>query len=188
MNTNTPSHASPLSVQALPQELVDNIIDHLWDDLPSLQTCSLTCRSWVESAQYHIFHHVEAQITIGDPFWALLESSPHIAQYVKTLAIYQRPNSPAMHSPPDGIDTVVQRLLPLAANILWRVEDLRISHISISPLAAKAHATVFRTCLSMRTLTISNATFRRFEDIIRMIITNPQVEILENFRSIVHGY
>ena len=44
---------------ALPQELIDNIIDHLHDDPLTLKSCSLVCKSWMPSATYHLFQEVK---------------------------------------------------------------------------------------------------------------------------------
>lgn len=40
---------------ALPQELTDDIIDHLHSDRSSLLNCSLVCKTWTPAARYHLF-------------------------------------------------------------------------------------------------------------------------------------
>ncbi|KAK7690611.1 hypothetical protein QCA50_005710 [Cerrena zonata] len=40
------------------QELVDRVIDHLWDDKPSLGACTLVCSSWLPEARYHLFREI----------------------------------------------------------------------------------------------------------------------------------
>lgn len=40
---------------ALPQELLDTIIDFLYDDQPALFSCSLVCHAWVPATRYHLF-------------------------------------------------------------------------------------------------------------------------------------
>lgn len=42
----------------VPLEMWDNIIDHLWDDLPALAACTLVCHAWRPSARRHLFHTV----------------------------------------------------------------------------------------------------------------------------------
>lgn len=42
----------------IPPELVDQIIDHLHNDLKSLNACALTARDWLPSARYHRFHSI----------------------------------------------------------------------------------------------------------------------------------
>lgn len=36
-------------------ELIDRIIDHLFDDKPAVRSCSLVCKLWVPSSQFHLF-------------------------------------------------------------------------------------------------------------------------------------
>ncbi|KAJ7906288.1 hypothetical protein B0H13DRAFT_716833 [Mycena leptocephala] len=38
-----------------PQELIDEILDHLADDFRSLKTCSLVCRAWVPRSRSYLF-------------------------------------------------------------------------------------------------------------------------------------
>ncbi|KAJ7588805.1 hypothetical protein C8J56DRAFT_1078043 [Mycena floridula] len=44
-----------MGVERLANELIAHIIDHLFDDFPSLLTCSLVCQSWRDWSRYHIF-------------------------------------------------------------------------------------------------------------------------------------
>jgi len=43
----------------LPQELVDMVIDHLYDDRPTLFNCSLVCRSWLRRSRVHKFATID---------------------------------------------------------------------------------------------------------------------------------
>ncbi|KAF8959141.1 hypothetical protein BDZ97DRAFT_1412821 [Flammula alnicola] len=40
---------------AFPQEIMDQFIDHLYDDRRTLKKCALVCRAWVPSSRYHLF-------------------------------------------------------------------------------------------------------------------------------------
>ncbi|KAJ7062308.1 hypothetical protein C8F01DRAFT_127814 [Mycena amicta] len=42
----------------LPPELTDHTLDFLYDDRPSLRTCSLVCRAWVPASRFHLFQHI----------------------------------------------------------------------------------------------------------------------------------
>ncbi|KAJ6455470.1 hypothetical protein C8R45DRAFT_1111495 [Mycena sanguinolenta] len=77
----------------LPQELVDIIVDNIHDDIPSLGSCSLAARTFVNSARAHLFKKIQINPP-GDPplsscekFYQLLSSSPHIAPLVEDLCI-----------------------------------------------------------------------------------------------------
>ncbi|EIW51809.1 uncharacterized protein TRAVEDRAFT_136855 [Trametes versicolor FP-101664 SS1] len=75
-------------VRKLPQELVDQAIDHLWNDRDSLSACSLACQAWLPSARTHLFR--DQRLTGAKDcarFEALLESASAIAHYVQKLSI-----------------------------------------------------------------------------------------------------
>ncbi|KAI0636453.1 hypothetical protein C8Q77DRAFT_1092801 [Trametes polyzona] len=72
----------------LPQELVDQAIDHLWNDRETLSACSLVCHAWLPSARTHLFR--DQRLTGAKActrFEALLESVPDVARYVRKLTI-----------------------------------------------------------------------------------------------------
>ncbi|KAJ6588074.1 hypothetical protein B0H19DRAFT_1366790 [Mycena capillaripes] len=81
-------------IPELPQELVDIIIDHLHNDIPSLKSCSLAAHSFLASARIHIFNKIEIKPphsfsfrTPCQKFHQLLTSSPHITPLVDELCI-----------------------------------------------------------------------------------------------------
>ncbi|EKM53886.1 uncharacterized protein PHACADRAFT_98186, partial [Phanerochaete carnosa HHB-10118-sp] len=47
--------APPHPFQQLPQELIDQIIDKLCKNIPTLKSCSLTCRRWLPRSSAHLF-------------------------------------------------------------------------------------------------------------------------------------
>ncbi|KAL6300225.1 hypothetical protein BKA93DRAFT_867912 [Sparassis latifolia] len=120
----------------LPQELIDQVIDHLWDDRASLEACSTSCHAWLSSSRTHLFHTIELS-TEHQCYHLnlLLEASPNIAGYVKKLALLlslqfefmQRIRTP---SPPDyGVPRYSSWVISVITK-LWRLDDLefRRSH------------------------------------------------------------
>ena len=79
-------------ISLLPGETVDNIFDHLYDDIPTLSASSLVCRAWVSSCRYHLFHTLKCK---SDPDsrraishlhkWLL--ASPDVRPYIHTLKV-----------------------------------------------------------------------------------------------------
>ncbi|KAH9913862.1 uncharacterized protein B0H18DRAFT_1047314 [Fomitopsis serialis] len=72
----------------LPLELHHYIIDYLWDDLPTLASCSLTCYAWLPSARSHMFR----TLIINSPGKhrradQMLIAHPHLACFVRELRI-----------------------------------------------------------------------------------------------------
>ena len=89
------------TVPALPQELYGEIVAHLWDDIPSLKSCSLVNPIMTLSGQKFLFRsvilrptrnlllHSDSDDTSGTSrnFSQLLARSPHIASYVRSIQI-----------------------------------------------------------------------------------------------------
>ncbi|KAF8958837.1 hypothetical protein BDZ97DRAFT_1840195 [Flammula alnicola] len=82
----------------LSQELIDEILGYLWEDAGALRTCSLICRSFTPACQKELFSSVAVVVDADggrkslpipstQKLLALIESSPRIARYVKSLKI-----------------------------------------------------------------------------------------------------
>lgn len=79
----------------VPYELVDYIIDHLHNDISSLENCALVCRSWLPSSRFHMFRRIEVDIsndyaienTRYHRICQSLESSPDLGRYVEELVL-----------------------------------------------------------------------------------------------------
>jgi len=56
--TQLQSMGTPPTILSLPQNVIDNIIDHLHDRPMCLQTCSLVAKSWRVRSQSHLFRRV----------------------------------------------------------------------------------------------------------------------------------
>ncbi|KAH9952141.1 hypothetical protein B0H21DRAFT_817864 [Amylocystis lapponica] len=72
----------------LPQEVVDQVVDHLWDDIPTLLACSQSCCALFPATRVHLF----STIRLGDSgqyrrFQQLLQTSPYIARLVRKLTV-----------------------------------------------------------------------------------------------------
>ncbi|KAJ7224671.1 hypothetical protein GGX14DRAFT_651345 [Mycena pura] len=81
--------APPLSQDAsaaFPSELHDYTIDFLHNDRASLCACSLVCKSWTASSQYHLFKNATIRVWGGNfsQFCEVLAST-HLNMYVERL-------------------------------------------------------------------------------------------------------
>ena len=70
------------------------IIDRLYDDKPTLVSCSLVCRGWQRVCQAHLFHNVTLRVTRWQPadtFYHFLhflrEAREHVVHSVKILKL-----------------------------------------------------------------------------------------------------
>ncbi|KAJ7143601.1 hypothetical protein C8R43DRAFT_570014 [Mycena crocata] len=70
------------------QELVDLTIDFLHDSPEDLKRCSLVCRSWLDTAQYHLFAYFALE-NEGEceRLRDILEESPHLLRLITHISI-----------------------------------------------------------------------------------------------------
>ncbi|KAF9459602.1 hypothetical protein BDZ94DRAFT_1324664 [Collybia nuda] len=77
---------------AIPQEIIDEIIAHLTDDLPTLHCCSSTSYSLYVSSRKHIFSTICLYNTSATQnLLSLLDQNPGVANFVRTLHVYTSP-------------------------------------------------------------------------------------------------
>ncbi|KAK0199667.1 hypothetical protein DFS33DRAFT_1387977 [Desarmillaria ectypa] len=96
------SNPNPFS---LPPEVLDQIIDYNYDDVPTLRSCALVCRLFLPSCRVHLFSEVVLVhndiIVLGpkgcdihgrlyscENFLQLLEEAPWVAALVKVLELH----------------------------------------------------------------------------------------------------
>ncbi|KAH0589701.1 hypothetical protein H2248_005423 [Termitomyces sp. 'cryptogamus'] len=83
-------------IPRLPQELVDHIIDHLYDDFTTLNSCSLVSHAWRPTSLFHIFSKLSLKVTpvispseLCQRLYRLLSSSPSIRSYIRELDVLE---------------------------------------------------------------------------------------------------
>ncbi|CAL1695518.1 unnamed protein product [Somion occarium] len=80
--------SSVMLIVHMPPELCDYTIDFLHDDMPSLKSCSLTCRSWTPATRFHLFRSVDIHSQHAcDGLYRLLRHSPYLGEMVRRLNI-----------------------------------------------------------------------------------------------------
>ena len=144
----------------LPVELSGEIISYLWNDNPTLEACSLTCRAMTHPSQKRLFHSVAiypppellkakytnswpSNATIGSfsKFRQLLDRSPHIAEYIISLHLldlrwYYKAEMPELECPKVGEYLGSKPLWP--EDFRWLLTDTSLP--SYWPLLGKLKA------------------------------------------------
>lgn len=83
-------------IPALPQEMLDHIVDYLEKDKPSLLSCTLATRRLLVSSQRHLFRVLrlsrKENVEYGDwkPFFL---EHPHLTSYVRTIIVIGTPDT-----------------------------------------------------------------------------------------------
>lgn len=136
----------------IPLSLTDSIIAHLRSDRPSLMACSLTCRAWTCPAQAYLFHHLQITSSAhAKAFDRLLESSPHLALYVRFLDIWQKA---VKEEEEEGyVEAVIPHIIPQLFDVtklrFWGVRFCDLSSGTLSSLPCNfphLRALVFERC------------------------------------------
>ena len=93
-------------METLPRELVEQIIDLLYDDTASLRACALICRNMAVVSQRHLFrvvaiHSVERAAQLYD----LAACSPYLTLLIRTVKLVGRWEKPRTNdnTPPDRL-------------------------------------------------------------------------------------
>ena len=146
----------PCSASSAPQlgdhdKIISLIIDLLSDDLPSLKSCALVCRSWTSHARTHIFYSITLPITGYDR----IDSPPFVL-----LNMFQK-DSRAAHS-------------VRSARLLGPISRVRL-YPSLRIVRGVFH---FPLHPNIRVLYLSNFTIAGFLELFDIVDTLPHIEKL----------
>ncbi|KAK0450522.1 uncharacterized protein EV420DRAFT_1646441 [Desarmillaria tabescens] len=133
--TSSPTPAaSPQPI--IPQELIDIIIDNLYNHPRSLRACALVSSSWSGRSQQNLFSRITLAgrpwpdqpkgRTAAELFLRLIESAPHVPGFVRHLEIIE---GDVFKS-----DRWLARSIPVLDHILPALTNLRTLHINFSGL------------------------------------------------------
>ncbi|KAF8509131.1 hypothetical protein JB92DRAFT_2814372 [Gautieria morchelliformis] len=176
-NVNTQYSTSFRSTKyILPGELIDQVIDHLHDDSPSLRACCITCRAWAPSARFHIFHDIVlSDAERADALAVHLETSPHISPLVRSLTING-------HLDPahKRLDYYLDAVIPAIAPKLTRLKTLRVKRVTLAKQDPKVLSELIHNFSTLQELHISSITFNGFRDFAALIVVHPFLECLDH--------
>lgn len=139
---------------AIPQELLDLVIDYLHDDKDTLRSCSLASKCLVDATYYHLFRSVTVKILTEsrsqtqagqkwDDFVTFVAGEPTAAGYIRRLCL-DTPNPPT--SPfeyhPDSYRTYPTLHLQSLVQVLGylpSLEHLELYHLRIMTRTIEEH-------------------------------------------------
>ncbi|TCD63536.1 hypothetical protein EIP91_005306 [Steccherinum ochraceum] len=160
---------------SLPPELVDQTIDHLWDDDKTLQACSLTCRAWVPSSRLHLFRTIRVR-NADDcrSLNVLIDTSPIIARCIRKLTVSA--DYRGVGADDRGLeDDAWVNATVLFLHKLKRVHTLALSRVrwnSLTPETRHAFTSVFQT---VSTLLLFEVRFYASADVLCFLSTFPEL-------------
>ncbi|KAF8524442.1 hypothetical protein JB92DRAFT_2827030 [Gautieria morchelliformis] len=156
-----------------PGELIDQVIDHLHNDSPSLRACCITCRAWAPSARFHIFHNIVVSAKRADELAVILETSPHISPLVRSLTI--EGDAQLVYIRSDYLDAAIPAIAPK----LTRLKTLRLERVTLAQQHPKVLSVLIHNFPTLQELCITSVTFTRFRDFAALIVAHPFLECLD---------
>ncbi|KAF8515428.1 hypothetical protein JB92DRAFT_3095910 [Gautieria morchelliformis] len=157
----------------LPGELIDQVVDHLHDDSPSLRACCITCRAWAPSARFHLFQDIIVlSAKRANALAVILETSPHISPLVRSLTI-DGVYAPE-HLDPGPLDPAI----PAIAAKLTRLKTLRVIRVDFILQHPKVLSALIHNFSTLQELSILGVNFNTFRDLAALIVAHPFLECL----------
>ncbi|CCM01383.1 uncharacterized protein FIBRA_03434 [Fibroporia radiculosa] len=182
-----------------PSELRDHVIDQLHDNRPALKACSLTCRTWLRRARYHLFSRVAFDSgQTGDAFGQLVRSSPTIIDFIQEVELCGTPvhtwwntktpavstiawptldQTPRHRKESDVVETALwlQRILPSSTPPFSRLVSLKLSSLPISDTVTHALHCHFK---NTTTLTLDGCKALALADFMDLLCAFPRLNTL----------
>jgi hypothetical protein len=145
-----------MSLPKFPQELVDEIIDHLYDDKAALKCCALVSKLWLHRSRTHIWSVKRYEFYKPDmkALSDFLVSNPHIPPYITQLQVNHVHNL---------------RFLLSFSPLLHNMTTLMLEQINPFPTKLPIES------LSLQTLQLYGVYFQRVIDAIRFISSFPNI-------------
>lgn len=152
----------------LPTELTDSVIDHLYDDEPTLSACALTCRVWLPTVRFHRFRNVSLSCDATDRFHEVLLESPVVRTLVQTLELRGQLGWPLESPVWHGASYAFLALLPA-------VTEVKLVGVFFED---SVHDVFVTTLMGLTRLTMYRCRFRSFHYFISLIGSFPSLHTL----------
>ena len=135
--------------KTLPQELVDLVIDHLYDDTRTVRSCTLVCKSFLPSSSKSLFERLtwppcttfstlDGCVCLSDRFTLdsllqTLTTSHRISANIRSLRLTSRTHSGTSR-------TLSTTLIHSILDTLPRLQSVELSGCRLTPIGATTHA------------------------------------------------
>ncbi|GBE90167.1 hypothetical protein BKA93DRAFT_829257 [Sparassis latifolia] len=159
-------------VKELPMELIDNIVDHLWDDKPSLCRCALVSPTWLRTSRYHLYRG-NACLSSSKNLESLVAASKvsHVAASLRSMG------SLCLE---DGDPAWVHRFPLVLGRVLSEIQELHIFRLTWEVVVMHPDTLTIGLMQFHRVtqLGLFDCSFRNFRQLQRLICALPQLRDL----------
>lgn len=153
----------------LPPEIIDNTIGLLREDTSTLYSCHLVCRSWVPASKYRLFNNIKlTPATCKSNLQSILFSET-LPGLVENLTLANSLESLFR------VSNFFDILIPLLNYKLSHIHSLSLNHFDLSRLSISSQRIILFDFPTLRRVSLTAVTFRRFHDLTSLILAHPQV-------------
>ena len=158
---------------AIPNELVDYILDFLHADRKTLKACSLTCRVWYPTARYHLYRQVHLTSPVAcETFYQLLQSEEthHLGQFTRYLHI----SKAIAHATDDKSQDVIDH--QRWSSIFSAVPNVEMFQMSFLEMDNTFYTHIVHNFARTTELTLQYCRFPSFGDFATVLLAFPSLE------------
>ena len=154
-------------------ETEENIIDHLWDDVQALRSCSLTCRAWLPRSRFHLLYAI--RIYDRKQLDALYDTFERYPQ--RRLLVHSVTTAPKRLKGDPGpvIEVFPLALLSQSPNLrCWKIDQTTTKVVKQREMLS-FHPTTFTRlrCSSIDELHLTSLRFKSDTELLRLVLALP---------------
>ncbi len=177
----------------LPQELYDEVLDHLVGQVRTLVTCALVCKRWLLRCRYHIYWkvHLRTRRQLG-LFYRSLNADVSLCKIVASVSVHNPMHSPhTRYTGDDDLDLDIVSVL--LVSILPNLDALLIASHGTESGSLHMGQITFRCVRSLRMLSklvLHNLHFATLAALGRFVAAFPSLKILRctDVAAASHGH
>ncbi|TFK41522.1 hypothetical protein BDQ12DRAFT_388273 [Crucibulum laeve] len=158
------------SISHLPIEVIEVIVDHLHPDNNTLRSCTLTCKTWIPAARFHLLSYARLHQKNISVFLRLLDAShSRIAASITHLSLAALPSKP---------NDWMNNSITVAGKHLVHVKTLTLAGIKWSQLDSRATDSLLRDFRRVDCINLIDTTFRTFSQLVEFLCAFPLLRII----------
>ncbi|KAI0073651.1 hypothetical protein K474DRAFT_1666365 [Panus rudis PR-1116 ss-1] len=161
-----PRTTRPYMHYRLPREIVDEIVDYLFDDIPTLKSCALASPIFLPRCRLYLFGTLRVRKHGLDPY--SLRFYPSVAQHIRNIIVEGKLLGEVMRETNAGVLPVqkIEKLRLEGSPRDWTQTEWTLSKSQLPAFA------------NLRELSLSRVYFRSFNEMVRTLGSFPRLSSL----------
>ena len=173
---------------------MDCVLDHLHNDITTLKTCTLVCRTWIPASRYHLFEEIRCSPELPgkhvEDLSQWIADSPEVVPFIRSLLVTGDGNKFFHNGVPiatlgPSIPVFIEDLLPVLL-ACPNLRSVRLKYIQISsrkPINVPYNPPATLACLDRLSIITCSAALHTFQPIYRLLSLFDRIEEFQ-----IHDY